>query len=140
MSKHVGSELPAKAYPSLKNFRQVIAVASVAAMASCMSPQQTSPLIGSEPAAGEVITERLPRTLRLYYSSLPNVEASTVTLTGPEGEYTLRGLHTMGADDLMMEIYRPELSNGEYTVKWQTQVEGDSNTYAGSYRFEVAQP
>lgn len=140
MSRHVGPRFSAKAYPSLENFRQVIAVASVAAMASCTSPQQPSPLIGSEPAAGEVITERLPRTLRLYYSSLPNVEASTVSLTGPEGEYTLRGLHTMGADDLMMEIYRPALSNGEYTVQWQTQVEGDSNTYSGSYRFEVAQP
>ncbi len=116
------------------------AVIFAATLSSCAAPQAPTPLIGSEPAAGEVISERLPRTLRLYYSSLPDVAASTVTLSGPEGDYTLRGMHTMGADDLMMEIYRPALTNGEYTVQWQTQVEGDTNTYSGSYSFEVAQP
>jgi methionine-rich copper-binding protein CopC len=140
MSKHFGPKSYLSPCHLLKRSAALGAIVSVAALSSCAAPQAPSPLIGSEPAAGAVITDRLPRTLRLYYSSLPNVEASTVTLTGPEGEYTLRGLHTMGADDLMMEIYRPGLTNGEYTVQWQTQVEGDSNSYSGAYSFEVAQP
>jgi methionine-rich copper-binding protein CopC len=67
---------------------------------------------------------------------LPDVSRSVVTLTGPAGELTLRGLHTMGANDLMMEIY-DEVISGSYTVEWQTRFEGDTVQYSGSYRFSV---
>ncbi len=61
----------------------------------------------------------VPRTLRIC-------RQCELTLTGPE-DYSLRGLHTMGADDLMVEIYQPALTNGP--LKWQTRVEGDPATY-----------
>ena len=123
------------------NFSKLFAAASlVSLLASCSGANNYTPLLSSEPGAGETITERTPRTLRLFYAALPNVDSSELTLTGPEGDYSLRGLHTMGADDLMVEIYQPALTNGSYTVKWQTRVEGDPATYTGQYSFEVAIP
>lgn len=116
------------------------AVGVLFALAGCVSAPSYTPLINAEPAAGEVIAERVPRTLRLFYAALPAVGESSVELAGPEGDYTLRGLHTMGADDLMMEIYQPSLTNGTYTVRWQTKVEGDDDLYSGEYQFEVAIP
>jgi methionine-rich copper-binding protein CopC len=116
------------------------ALIGFASLASCAAAPSYTPFLGAEPGVGEVIAERLPRTLRLYYAALPDVDSSEVTLTGPEGDYTLRGLHTMGRDDLMMEIYQPSLTNGEYTVRWQAVVEGDPQRYEGEYSFEVAIP
>ena len=108
------------------NFSKLLAAASlVSLLASCSGANNYTPLLNSEPGAGETITERTPRTLRLFYAALPDVDSSELTLTGPEGDYSLRGLHTMGADDLMVEIYQPALTNGSYTVKWQTRVGGD---------------
>ena len=126
---------------SVVNFRKLLAAASlVSLLASCSGANNYTPLLNSEPGAGEIITERTPRTLRLFYAALPDVDNSEVTLTGPEGDYSLRGLHTMGADDLMVEIYQPALTNGSYTVQWKTRVEGDSAIYAGQYSFDVAIP
>jgi methionine-rich copper-binding protein CopC len=87
-----------------------------------------------------VLARQLTSALRERYAALPDVENSELTLTGPAGDYSLRGLHTMGADDLMVEIYQPALTNGHYTVQWKTRVEGDDADYAGEYTFEVALP
>ncbi len=126
---------------SVVNFLKFFAAAAlVSLLASCSGANSYTPLLNSEPGAGETITERTPRTLRLFYAALPDVDSSELTLTGPEGDYSLRGLHTMGADDLMVEIYQPALTNGSYTVKWQTRVEGDPATYTGQYSFDVAIP
>lgn len=102
---------------------------------ACSGLEQDSPLLSAEPPEGSV-QMRLPRTLRLYFGELPDVPRSEVILTGPDGELNLRGLHTMGANDLMMEIY-DEVVNGSYTVQWRTQFEGDDVLYSGSYRFSV---
>ena len=112
----------------------------ISVLTSCTGVSDYTPLLNSEPGAGETINERIPRTLRLFYAALPDVESSELTLTGPAGDYSLRGLHTMGADDLMVEIYQPALTNGQYTVQWKTRVEGDDADYAGEYTFEVALP
>ena len=112
----------------------------ISVLTSCTGVSDYTPLLNSEPGAGETINERTPRTLRLFYAALPDVENSELTLTGPAGGYSLRGLHTMGADDLMVEIYQPALTNGHYTVQWKTRVEGDDADYAGEYTFEVALP
>ncbi|GAB5500563.1 MAG: hypothetical protein PsegKO_28740 [Pseudohongiellaceae bacterium] len=58
-------------------------------------------------------------------------------LVGPEGELALRGLHTMAADDLMIEILDP-VTPGEYTVYWTTVVANDNKTHQGSYDFSYA--
>ena len=102
-------------------------------LAAC-EPQYT-PIINAEPAADSTQI-RMPRTLRLYYDALPDVERSSLSLSGPAGEYELRGLHAMAADDLMIEIMQP-LANGDYTVHWTTLVGEDPSEYSGEVRFSV---
>ncbi|MEQ8954613.1 MAG: copper resistance protein CopC [Gammaproteobacteria bacterium] len=102
---------------------------------ACAGSAGYSPLLRAEPEIGSVQT-RVPRTLRLYYDALPNVERSSLELLGPAGSYSLRGLHTMAADDLMIEILDP-LSSGDYTVRWQTAVGEDPTLHQGSFNFSV---
>ena len=102
---------------------------------ACSDLQQGSPFLSAEPPEDSVQT-RSPRTLRLYFAALPDASRSEVILTGPAGELNLRGLHTMGANDLMMEIY-DEVVNGSYTVQWQTRFEGNDALYSGNYSFSV---
>lgn len=110
----------------------------VAALTGCMSQSASSPLLAAEPSEGARL-ERPPRTLRLYYRALPDVDASSLSLHGPRGEQNLRGLHTMAADDLMVEIMDP-LVPGEYEVRWATRLEGESDLHSGAYRFIVLTP
>ena len=77
---------------------------------------------------------RAPRTLRLFYNALPDVDQSSLRLVGPNGEHQLRGLHTMAADDLMVEIMDP-VTEGEYSVEWTTVVGDDPAVYSGSFSF-----
>ena len=118
-------------------FRYVLVylLAPALAAVSCSVAKPPTPFISAEPEVESVQT-RLPRTLRLYFEQLPDVPRSSVTLTGPNGELNLRGLHSMGANDLMMEIY-DEVVDGQYTVEWQTYVGEDPNQYSGSYSFTV---
>ncbi|MFN3239217.1 MAG: copper resistance protein CopC [Pseudomonadales bacterium] len=103
---------------------------------SCLSTQPISPLLRAEPAINSSLN-RAPRTLRLYYESLPDVSQSSLRLVGPEGELSLRGLHTMAADDLMIEILDP-VTPGQYTVYWTTVVANDNEIHQGSYDFSYA--
>ncbi len=105
-------------------------------LSSCVGGTAHTPLLNSEPAADTTVS-REPRTLRLFFEALPDVPNSRVTLTGPAGEYQIRGMHTMGADDLMMEIYQPALVSGDYTVTWSAVLEGDTTVYEGSFGFSV---
>jgi len=111
-------------------------VATCAACATGPENTEYSPILYAEPAADSIQT-RMPRTLRLYYNALPDVARSSLTLVGPEGEVPLRGLHTMAADDLMIEIMAP-LANGDYTILWTTVVAGDPAEHAGEVNFSVA--
>ena len=111
-------------------------VVTVFLATACSVADQPTPFINAEPEVGST-QSRLPRTLRLYFEQLPDVPRSSVTLTGPGGELNLRGLHTMGANDLMMEIY-DEVVDGQYTVEWQTYVGEDPTQYSGSYSFTVS--
>ena len=110
--------------------------AALVLLGACTASQERTPFIGAEPEVGAVLT-RAPRTLRLYYQALPDVPRSTLSLVGPDGNsLNLRGMHTMGADDLMIEI-NDEVPDGDYTVQWKTFVEGDPTEYQGSYSFTV---
>ncbi|MDA0687897.1 MAG: copper resistance protein CopC [Proteobacteria bacterium] len=120
----------------MKPYRRLVLVMIVAAVATgCASSPEYSPLIGSEPEIGASLS-RAPRTLRLYYNALPDVSRSSLRLTGPAGEHQLRGLHTMAADDLMIEILDP-VTTGTYTVEWTTVVGDDPAVYSGSFDFSV---
>ncbi len=114
--------------------RFLLAVVS-ALLAACAGEPDYTPLVNSEPAADSIQT-RMPRTLRLYYDALPNVEQSSLSLTGPAGEHALRGLHTMAADDLMIEIMEP-LADGDYTVHWTAIVGDDPIEYSGEVKFSL---
>ena len=106
-----------------------------ALVAGCATNEPYSPLLRAEPAIAASL-DRAPRTLRLYYAALPDVSRSSLRLIGPRGEYPLRGLHTMAADDLMVEIMEP-LGNGRYRVEWSTAVGDDPRLYSGAYEFSV---
>ena len=94
-----------------------------------------SPILSSEPEEDTVLTQA-PRTLRLYFEGLPDVDRSTLRLLSPNGEHLLRGLHTMAADDLMIEILDP-LTPGDYTVEWTTVIVNDPTVYSGTFDFTV---
>ncbi|MDP4768607.1 MAG: hypothetical protein NWS78_12055, partial [Gammaproteobacteria bacterium] len=46
----------------------------ISVLTSCTGVSDYTPLLNSEPGAGETINERTPRTLRLFYAALPDVE------------------------------------------------------------------
>ncbi|MEC8409798.1 MAG: copper resistance protein CopC [Pseudomonadota bacterium] len=108
---------------------------TTATLAACGSTISHSPMLDSEPEVGAVLT-RAPRTLRLYFEDLPDVDRSALRLVGPNGEHQLRGMHTMAADDLMIEILDP-LTPGDYTVEWTTVIADDPTVYSGKFDFTV---
>ena len=110
---------------------QVIA----ATLAACGLAMPHSPILSSDPEGGAVLN-RAPRTLRLYFEGLPDVDRSTLRLQGPNGEHRLRGLHTMAADDLMIEIL-DSLTPGDYTVDWTTVIVNNPTVYSGTFDFTV---
>ena len=114
----------------------LILFALVASLVGCVSSADYSPFLRAEPAAGSVLG-RAPRNLRLFYEALPEVPNSSLTLTGPDGNYDLRGFHSMGSDDLMIEITNPSIPDGDYIVDWSAVFGEDSTVYEGSYRFTV---
>ena len=111
-------------------------VVLAASLVGCASSTGYSPFLRAEPAADSVLN-RAPRNLRLFYDALPDVPNSGLTLTGPDGNYELRGFHTMGSDDLMIEITNPSIPDGDYVVEWSAVVGEDSTVHEGSYRFSV---
>ena len=106
-----------------------------ATLAACGLVMPHSPILSSEPKEGAVLT-RAPRTLRLYFEGLPDVDRSSLRLLGPNGEHQLRGLHTMAADDLMIEILDP-LTPGDYTVEWTTVIVNNPTVYSDEFDFKV---
>jgi len=96
--------------------------------------------IKADPPRDATLT-RSPRTLRVYLSQLPNIDNSSLTLIGPDGEEVpLSRFHTMGADDLMIEVDEQPLPNGEYTVQWTARFGDSEREYQGSYQFTVDIP
>lgn len=120
----------------LKSFRSLMVATVMLMLAACVGSQTPSPFMYAEPAVDANLT-RAPRTLRLFFTDLPKVELSRVNLTGPNGELQLRGMHTMGADDLMMEIMGT-MVNGDYTVTWTAVTGEDESSHQGSFGFTVS--
>lgn len=108
------------------------------ALSACSEQEQASSVfIKADPAVDSVM-DYPPRTLRVFLTQLPDVENSSLQLFGPEGEVSLRGFHTMGADDLMIEIEDYPLPNGQYTVNWTAVFVDGEEEHSGSYQFTVA--
>jgi len=83
----------------------VLALLASAAVAG-LSASQT------EPEAGATLS-RPPTTLRVWFSEAPEVDKSELTLEGPTETMDLEGLHTMGADDLMVRIVGKVVRHGK---------------------------
>lgn len=107
-----------------------------ASLAGCVSSGGDTLFLGAEPAADSVL-KCAPRNLHLFFEALPDVPNSSLTLTGPGGNYDLRGFHTMGANDLMIEITNPSIPDGDYLVDWSVVLGDDSTIHKGAYRFSV---
>ena len=122
-----------------KSMRKLFHIITVLLLSSilfaCVSERDYSPLLRAEPERNSELT-RAPRTLRLFYDALPDVAQSSLKLVGPSGEHQLRGLHTMAADDLMIEIMDP-VTTGDYSVEWRTVVGDDPAVYSGHFNFSV---
>jgi methionine-rich copper-binding protein CopC len=121
---------------SIKSISVLVFALATLVLNACASSSSYTPLTGAEPGIDSELT-RPPRTMRLFFDGLPVVESSSLKLTGPSGEHQLRGLHTMGMDDLMIEILDP-VTAGEYLVEWVTKVGDDPSTYSGSFTFRVS--
>lgn len=120
-----------------RNLKSLVALfVLVGSLVGCATSTDYTPFLGAEPAVDSVLN-RAPRNLRLFYDALPDVPNSSLTLTGPGGNYDLRGFHTMGSDDLMIEITNPSIPDGDYVVDWSAVVGEDSTVYEGSYGFTV---
>lgn len=95
-----------------------------------------------EPAAEQVITGESPRFIQIYFNKAPEVAKSDISMLDAKGRsIQLRGLHTMGSNDLMILIQEP-LTSGRYQVKWQASFGGldqskqASEQLSGDYWFE----
>lgn len=96
-------------------------------------------LLQSQPADGAMLDEA-PQWMRLFFSKLPQVDASQLKLTrigDTSEEIPLRGMHNMGSNDLMIEIVEP-LEPGAYEVSWMATFDDEENALNGSYRFAVS--
>jgi methionine-rich copper-binding protein CopC len=124
--------------PDSRNLKSLLALFVIAgSLMGCTSTGAYSPFLGAEPAVGSILSSA-PRNLRLFYDALPDVPNSSISLVGPSGSYELRGFHTMGANDLMIEITNPSIPDGDYEVKWAAAVGDDPTVYEGTYTFSVA--
>ncbi len=111
---------------------------SIIVIVSCAQKTVTpSVFIKAEPAVDAVL-DRRPRTLRIFLTELPDIPKSTLKLFGEYGEVSLSRFHTMGADDLMIEIDDHPLPNGKYRVEWTAVLDGGTEEFAGKYEFTVA--
>jgi methionine-rich copper-binding protein CopC len=110
------------------------------AVSACGTAENGSEVFikANPPVDGEM--DYSPRTVRVFLTELPDIDKSSLRLTGADGEVPLTRFHTMGANDLMAEIDRYPLPNGTYTVHWTAQFVNGEKTYSGSYQFTVAAP
>jgi methionine-rich copper-binding protein CopC len=114
----------------------VFAVLLVSVSACGTGNGEQEVFIKAEPPVNGVM-EYSPRSLRVFLTELPDVEKSSLRLTGPDGEVPIIHLHTMGANDLMAEIDQYPLPKGNYVVHWTATFEGSDEEYSGSYPFQV---
>lgn len=81
------------------------------------------------------VSSKPVRSLRVWFSEEPNVEASKIELQGPNGPLDVTGLHTMGEKDLMGRVVGA-MPDGEYTAKW-TASGDDGEALEGSWSFTI---
>lgn len=132
---------------SKHTFLTILLASTLLGIAGCETGEETEAGTDAESTAFikanppvDATLDYPPRTLRVFLTELPDISESSMRLTGPKGEVGLTGFHTMGADDLMIEIEEYPLSNGVYTVEWSATLTESGEKHSGSYQFTVAAP
>jgi methionine-rich copper-binding protein CopC len=113
---------------SRNTFAVAIAAALIATATWALDAQRM------DPGKDQILT-RPPQHLRVFFDQEPDPAKSQLTLTGPEGELKLEGLHTMGEKDLMVRIVG-RVADGEYTATWKATA-ADGSTSEGQWKFVV---
>jgi methionine-rich copper-binding protein CopC len=90
-------------------------------------------LTRSSPEDGAVV-ERPVRSARSWFDQTPDPGASTIEIVGPS-LLELKGLHTMGENDLMATVAGP-MPDGIYTLRYQA-AGADGERQSGSLSFEI---
>lgn len=91
-------------------------------------------LAGSTPEDGAALNGPV-RTVRVWFDEAPDVDESTLEMSGPGNRAKIEGLHTMGENDLMGRVTGP-MPNGEWTMTW-TAVGADGEEQTGTITFTV---
>lgn len=90
----------------------------------------------SEPSAGAML-QSSPTLIELHFSEAPELRLTTVSLRGPGGSETLKGLATNSADRFHLTARIPHLLlPGRYTLTWRTAA-SDGHPVQGTFEFTV---
>ena len=119
------------------NLLAIFLVALVSVVACEKAENSSEVFVKAEPGVDTVLN-RPPRSLRIFLTELPDTSKSSVKLFGEQGELSLSHFHTMGANDLMIEVDDHPLPNGKYRVEWTATVGDDKRQYSGKFEFAVA--
>ncbi len=88
----------------------------------------------TSPEDGETLSSA-PKHLQLWFTQDPDPAMSKLEVTGSGGAVEVAKPHTMGDSSLMAGIIG-EITDGDYTVKWQT-AGPDGHLQDGEFSFSV---
>jgi copper transport protein len=97
-----------------------------------VSPVHTR-LLGSLPAAGEVLSEA-PERFELRFSGPVNGSLSAITLVYPSGDSLFLSVANPPDDETLLIAGTPDLESGLHVVRWRT-VSRDGHPVDGEFRF-----
>jgi methionine-rich copper-binding protein CopC len=91
-------------------------------------------LAGSTPADGAALDVPV-RTVRVWFDRPPQLDESTLEISGPGNRATIEGLHVMDENDLMGRVSGP-MPDGEWRLTW-TAAGADGEPQTGTITFTV---
>lgn len=119
--------------------KPILLAAAAATLALAVMPQRGDGaglhlrLTKSEPAKDSVVAAA-PKELKLWYSALPQLKLSRITLTGPSGAVATGAIEQ---DSLMLRApITGAMPAGAYTVSWLT-ASSDGHPIRGTFGFRV---
>jgi methionine-rich copper-binding protein CopC len=117
----------------------LLTASALAALALVVLPQRGDSaamhlrLTKSEPAKDSVVAAA-PKELKLWYSAVPQLKLSRITLTGPAGTVSTGAI---AQDSLLLRTpITGAMTAGAYTVSWVT-ASSDGHAIRGTFGFTV---
>jgi methionine-rich copper-binding protein CopC len=102
-------------------------------LVSSALPSAEIKLASTDPPANAVVAEP-PYDVRVSFNEPPDLDLSTMEITGPSKTIALTLLHDMG--DTLMAVVSGDMPDGTYAVRWQT-AGGDKRVLKGEFSFTV---